>query len=734
MKDVKISQEAQLALVKLLAKLGLVSEVIAEQPWSDHDYCPVAHFARRGQFREEEALAALAEVLHLPVFTLDRRQTAPVLKAMDHKWVSGLAPELWRQLRCLPVKASDQQITLAMANPLDHHTLKSLEFQIGCRITVIIAKEEDILALLGQKNNSSYTIDLGSLVDEAPAASNSHEETSHLESNIIQDDVSAAPVVRLVNKILSDGVRALASDIHLNPEKDNLSVKVRVDGVMRPLFAIPAALKNPVTSRLKLLAGMDIAERRKPQDGRLRIKTEMGIKDLRLSTIPTLYGENLVIRILAADLNKITFEALGFTPSMRDELVLTLGNSSQVLLSTGPTGSGKTSTLYACLLHLRDGTTNIVTIEDPIEYRIQGINQIQVNPKLDVTFAQGLRSVLRQDPDVIMVGEIRDYETGSIAMQAAQTGHLVLSTLHTNTAAAAITRLRDLKIPSYLIASSLGTVVAQRLVRKLCPHCAVPLKGIDLVPYRCLGLVPEKMQAAAGCAECSDTGFRGRRGIFSILRITDPVREAIREELGEKEIERRARSGGFRTLAEEGIALLNNGESCIDELERALGPLELLMENIPHTPTGSNPITRRISALGPVSAGSFPLPRRRVLLVDDDENTRVVLSLLLQREMLEVEEAQDGFEALEKIYRNPPQIIICDLMMPRMSGFEMLKQLRHDSRIRSIPVLMLTAADSESNEIQVIDSGADDFVSKTADSKVMLARIHRLLERASNNT
>lgn len=730
MKDVSVSQEAQVALVRLLGKLGLVSAVVAEQPWCGTDYCPIAHFAKQGQLSENEALSLVSQKLSIPLFVFEHNKIGQLIQALEHQALNKITVEQWLQMRAAPVEVSSLEVTVAAANPLDQALQKSLEFRLGRSIKLALAREDEILNFLLRRASSSYTIDLNSLIENSGAIITPAEETSRAESHHTADDIAAPPVVRLANKILADAVRADASDIHLNPEKDNLTVKIRVDGILRTLFAVPNNFKQTVLSRLKLLSGMDIAERRKPQDGRLRIKTDYGLKDLRFSTIPTLHGENIVIRVLTPDLTKVTFEALGVDAPLQEKFSMALSSSAQVFLVTGPTGCGKTSTLYAALLRLRDGTTNIVTIEDPIEYRIQGVNQIQVNPKTEMTFAQGLRSLLRQDPDVIMVGEIRDYETGATAMQAAQTGHLVLSSLHANSAAAAVTRLRDLGVPAYLLSASLGTVVAQRLVRKLCRYCAVPLRGIDLSPYLGLGLRPDCMRAAAGCEECGGTGFKGRTGVFSFLPINDSVREAIRLELGEQEIEARARSAGFRSLLEVGIDILNQGISSLDELERSLGPMEALAASAGLGGARNSPRDAASGAGGAVSS----VPRRRVLLVDDDENTRVVLSLLLQREMFEVVEAQDGLEALEKVYQDPPQIIVSDLMMPRMNGLEMLQKLRHDSRVSSIPVLMLTAADSESNEIHLLDSGADDFVSKGADSKLMLARIHRLLERGPNNT
>jgi Tfp pilus assembly pilus retraction ATPase PilT/CheY-like chemotaxis protein len=448
---------------------------------------------------------------------------------------------------------------------------------------------------------------------------------------------------------------------------------------------------------------------------------------LRVSVLPTVHGENVVARILSSDQSFASFDSLGIPKEVERRFRRVLSGSSRVILVTGPTGSGKTSTLYAGLLHLNDGKNNIITIEDPIEYRIQGINQIQVNPKTGMTFAETLRSVLRQDPDVVMVGEIRDKETASIAMQVAQTGHLVLSTLHTNTAPAAITRLRDLGVASYLIASSVGSVVAQRLVRRLC-ECAVPVSGE--IGKRCgeLQIESAQLKMACGCDKCGNTGYKGRVGIFSFFEVSEEIAEAIRQEKSEVEIANLARAFGYLTLEESGLDLVKQGVTTIDELERVLGSLESYAKNSAQT-AGTRP-TKEPTLHAAAAKRPGPMQKRKILLVEDEENTRTVLALLLQREHFEVIEAENGLEALDRVYEHGPELIVCDLMMPKMSGVEMLRKLRADDRTRDIPVLILTAADDEKNELSLIGGGADDFMSKTTDSKIMVARVHRLLGRA----
>jgi CheY-like chemotaxis protein/nucleoside-triphosphatase THEP1 len=407
-----------------------------------------------------------------------------------------------------------------------------------------------------------------------------------------------------------------------------------------------------------------------------------------------------------------------------------LTRSSKVVLITGPTGSGKTSTLYAGVLHLRNANSRIITIEDPIEYRIEGISQIQVNPKIDMTFATALRSVLRQDPDVILVGEIRDAETATTAMQVAQTGHLVLSTLHTNTAASAITRLRDLGIASFLIASSLGTLVAQRLVRRLCSHCQIPISGEEEEKALKLGLDPALLASAKGCDECGGTGYRGRVALFSILDITPEVATAIRNELPEDEIEQAARSGGFWHLEEAVVPFLCSRTTSLSEAERVLGSLDtrLLAPHNPR-PKSSSAVAQESVQRSPSKDSTVEIPKRRVMIVDDDEGIRAIFQSLLEFEMFEVVSAADGHEALKLIYEQQPELVLCDLMMPNMNGEELLGRLRGDARTREIPVLVLTAAATEENELDLLKKGADDFVSKTARAEIIVARINRLLNR-----
>lgn len=711
------SESSHRSLMKVLRKRNLISDECLERSWNFSEQFPLAEISAKGYLKEAEGIAAVAEELKVDVIDIDHQRFTQIINLLDNPALGMIDSKSWDGLRAVPVSLREKNLTVAFANPLDHESLRSLEFHTGLSIRVAIASEEHIRCCLSRKLPNIET-EFRSLLQTRGKEFELTPRASNLESNLTTTD-DEAPVIRLVNRILGEGVQCGASDIHLSPEREQLEIRVRIDGILRPLLAIPSSLQAAVISRLKLLSGMDIAERRKPQDGRLRIKTPLGPRDLRLSTIPTANGENLVIRILSSDLAQISFESLGLQPSQVRQLQRCLTGSSRVVLVTGPTGSGKTSTLYASLLSLKDGETNIITIEDPIEYRIGGLNQTQVNNKIGVTFAQGLRAVLRQDPDVVMVGEIRDQETAQIAFQASQTGHLVLSTLHTNSAAATIVRLRDMGVASYVIAASLGAVIAQRLVRKLCPNCSTVDSNPVLKEMASLGLREGSVRKAVGCESCKQTGYQGRTAIYSMLEINDDVRDAIREERSEGVIEQAAQD--FLSLLEAGVQAVNSGITSIDEVERCLGSLELHQRN---RSQGSN---KNRSAQPKLDA---PKGRKKVLLAEDDENIRMVLSMLLENEAYEVIATCDGTEAIKKVYETRPDIVVCDLMMPKLDGYGVVRHIRSDQELKRLPILMLTAAQTEENEIRLLDIGADDFVGKTSDPKVLISRISRLLNRS----
>lgn len=697
-----------------LRKLGLIEEGI-DLHFDSDSYLPIRSLAIKGYFNEADAIEQIASKFGFGSVEITKTESANIRSLLSNDLFRNVESETWIEQVAVPWKIKGNTVEVVFANPFDIEAQKNLEFKIGRKIIPLIAAEEEILTALqsttrGADSSESFLKLVGDAVDLSTSQSGLH---THQESELHHDDASAPAVVRIVDKVISDSIELQASDIHVVPERDSLKVKIRVDGTLRPLTSIPNSAKSSVLSRIKLLSGMDIAERRKPQDGRLRIKRNGSSVDLRVSTVPSVHGETIVARILKGDRAKTSLDALQMPDSIRDQYEKLLKGSSKVILVSGPTGSGKTSTLYSGITHLADGSRNIITIEDPIEYRIDGITQIQVNQKISMTFADGLRSVLRQDPDVVMVGEIRDLETAQTAMNAAQTGHLVLSTLHTNSAPGGIVRLLDLGVQDYIIASSVSAIIAQRLVRKLCPMCA--RKATEEETRKLANFIKKgaNVRSAVGCDDCGGTGFQGRFGLYSILEITPEIAQTIKERRSESEIVSIAKEQGFISLWDSGLIALEDGSTSYEELERVLGTYE------------RGPIDK-ISAPLPTKQGQG-ITKRRLLLVEDDETTRSVLRMLFEDQFFEVEEATNGIEALEKIYESAPEIVICDLMMPRMNGLDMVKKLKGDVRTAEIPVIMLTAAATEENELKLIDSGADDFVSKTTDSKIMLARINRLL-------
>ena len=387
---------------------------------------------------------------------------------------------------------------------------------------------------------------------------------------------SEAPVIKLVQNLVVRAVEAQASDIHIEPREDSIRVRYRIDGVLHTVETLPLSVRAALSSRIKIMAQLNIAERRLPQDGRIKMTVRGHEIDLRVSTMPTMNGESVVLRILDRSSVALEFPALGFSGEGLAGFERLLQEPNGIILVTGPTGSGKTTTLYAALSQLNDSGRKLFTVEDPIEYQLAGVNQIQVNPKIGLTFATALRSILRQDPDIVMVGEIRDLETAEMAIRASLTGHLVLSTVHTNSAAATITRLLDMGVEDYLLASSLKGVLAQRLVRKLCPHCAVPGDVPPAILQRLARVASSTIdtrgvRSAKGCSQCRNTGFSGRTTIYELLPLTKDVKEVIVNSGAERAIDDMALRQGMTAMSHNGLEKVLSGETTIDEVLRVSG-------------------------------------------------------------------------------------------------------------------------------------------------------------------
>ena len=444
---------------------------------------------------------------------------------------------------------------------------EAVEWTLQCSVRPELALADDIASVLGRLGSDEAIGDTS--VGSQLASRNDEEDT--VES--LRDLASGAPVVRAVNEIIEIALQRRATDIHLEPVREGIRVRIRVDGILTTVRTFTAELSRPIVSRIKILASLNIAERRLPQDGRTRIRIGNLEADVRVATMPRAHGEAAILRLLQREKGITAFNKIGLSPRDFDAFSRALKTPHGMIVVTGPTGSGKTTTLAAALDSINDDTRNILTIEDPIEYEINGINQSQVKPAIGLTFANALRAFLRQDPDVIMVGEMRDTETARIAIQASLTGHLVMTTLHTNTAAAAITRLIDLQIEPFLLSATLQCIIAQRLVRVLCPHCRQRLEIDEAVisreaRYKALAVESGKIWKAVGCDRCGRSGYVGRRAVFEVLSVDDEIRHMITRGESEANIETCAKAHGMTTLNEDGLRAVLSGETSWDEVLR----------------------------------------------------------------------------------------------------------------------------------------------------------------------
>lgn len=515
---------------------------------------------RLGFITAEKMADALSVHLGYPRVDLARQYIAPEV-------VELVSDAFLKTHEILPLEVENNILTVAMTDPLNIFVIDELQRITGMSIQPMIATAGEIQTALSRAQDIASTARkvFDEYADPEQDESPREEEDQHLGD---------APGVRLANMILEQAVRENASDIHLEPNEEAMEVRFRVDGILRPVMTVPKRLRSGVQSRIKVMANLDITERRRPQDGRLQLKVGNHDVDMRVSTLPTIHGEKIVARVLNRAHGLLKIEELGFSPQTTEQIRRILRLNQGLILVTGPTGSGKTTTLYGFLSHLNSNEKNIITIEDPVEYQLEGINQVQVNPKVNLTFATGLRSMLRQDPDVIMVGEIRDKETAEIAVRSALTGHLVLSTLHTNHTVATIARLMDMGIEPYLISSTVSAVISQRLVRKVCPDCrqAVPLTDPVVIRFiKSLNMaVPEQVYQGTGCPLCNDTGYHGRAAVEEVLLMNKKLRQAVDHHAGEDELKQIAVEAGMVTLQENAVNKLIAGITSVEEIIRTV--------------------------------------------------------------------------------------------------------------------------------------------------------------------
>jgi type IV pilus assembly protein PilB len=519
-----------------------------------------ATLVKIGAITEESLLDFLSRFYGVPA--MDLRSFEP-----DVALTRLLPADVATKFMALPVSRSGRRLIVAMANPTNIFAIDDIKFITGYDVDPHVASEGSLKRALDRAYDSAGTMaDVMKSIDDELSVVEEAEEAE--DSGLAGAD--EAPIVKLVNSLIFDAVRKGASDIHMEPYERSLRVRFRIDGVLQEMMSPPFKFKAAIISRLKIMAELDIAERRVPQDGRIKIKVQGRTIDLRVSSLPTIFGEKIVMRILDKGNLNIDLEKLGFEAGAMKEFVSAIANPYGMVLVTGPTGSGKTTTLYSALSRVNTPEVNVMTAEDPVEYNLDGINQVLVHEDVGLSFAAALRAFLRQDPNIIMVGEIRDLETASIAVKAALTGHLVLSTLHTNDAPSAIGRLVDMGIEPFLVCSSVNLVLAQRLVRRVCANCKRLITLNDEV-LRELQLSPEEAATGtfylgAGCVDCSNTGYRGRQGVYEVMPMTPRLRELVLERASANEIKKLAIDEGMLTLRRDGLMKLRKGMTTTEEI------------------------------------------------------------------------------------------------------------------------------------------------------------------------
>jgi type IV pilus assembly protein PilB len=648
-----------------------------------------------------------------------RAAVALRLRAADFEHAQAhalrLIPErIARRLHVFPLSEDDQTIVVAVSDPTDIETEQAVGFASGRRAVFALAAPSNIEEAIDSGYAPDRSVErLLSSVDEEFA--DSVKVLEELEPETVgEKDVQAAPVVKLTNLILRNAVASGASDIHIEPGPTTGAVRFRIDGVLRIQMRLPTAALNRVVSRVKVLSKLDITDRLRPQDGRARIEVEDRAYDLRVSTVPTRDAEKAVIRVLRPDTAK-GLDDCGLADHELVRLRQLLSHRDGIVIVTGPTGSGKTTTLYAAIKEIATGDINVMTVEDPVEYELPGITQMQVETKRGVTFASALRAILRQDPDVIFVGEIRDSETAHVAAQAALTGHLVLATLHTNDAMSAVARLLDLGLDHATIATALRGAVAQRLVRRVCPDCAIPVTGDLTEQERRLALAfggPPTVRAV-GCKNCANTGYRGRLPVNEVAVITPAIAEKIAKGASTQLLQRAAIEGGMRTLKDVAIARARTGDTTLQEIQRVLG-------DVSESPTPE------------AAAGVVSPTKPHVLVVDNDAVIRSVALAALESGGYVAEAVADGDLALQRLSGGEDwDLVLTDLDMERVSGAELLRAVRTSVSMSALPVIVLTGSSDQAMELALMNDGADDYLRKPIEPDRLLARVKAVLRRVT---
>ena len=526
-----------------------------------------------GYVKEEEITQLLSEQYGVPSINLRHFE-------IDETVINLIPSEVSQKYLVIPVNRTGSTLTIAMADPTNVFAMDDIKFMTGYNIEPVVSSEIAIREALETYYGSTHALELKKVMDEMAEAEAEAlevlEEEDELDTPALEAATEEAPVVKLVNIILTDSIKKSASDIHIEPYEKDFRVRFRIDGVLYEIMHPPLKLKDAITSRIKIMAKMDISEKRLPQDGRIKIKIKIGGKaremDYRVSCLPTLFGEKIVLRLLDKENLVLDMTRLGFEKESLDRFERQIFKPYGMVLVTGPTGSGKTNTLYSSMSRVNTPETNIMTAEDPVEFNLHGINQVQMKEQIGLNFAAALRSFLRQDPNIVLVGEIRDFETAEIAVKAALTGHLVLSTLHTNDAPSTINRLMNMGIEPFLVSTSVNLICAQRLVRRICKECKenhpMPRQALLDVGFAENEVDALRLMKGVGCSNCNNTGYRGRVGLFEVMEISEEVRELILSGASAMELRRQAIEEGMITLRGSGLEKIRQGQTTVEEVVR----------------------------------------------------------------------------------------------------------------------------------------------------------------------
>ncbi len=678
----------------------------------------------------EKVLQALAKIYKVPYLDLNHVE-------VDERLINKCPEELCTEFHFVPVAMSGGEMVIATADPMDYAAMDTLQFKLGQRVRPVFTNPELIQKKIGElysDGDAAFDDAMSSLDDSGDfeaGVEDEDDENSSADIDTLKKGAEGSPIIKLVNGIIIKAMQLGSSDIHIEGGERHSIVRLRIDGRLRAVMQFPSKAHPMLVSRIKIMSKLDISNTRTPQDGRTKVKFGGKGFDMRVSTLPAMYGEKIVMRILDKSGLSLSLDILAFEKKADERIRECIGRPTGAVLVTGPTGSGKTTTLYSFLHHINDEETNIVTVEDPVEFQIKGLNQVQVNARAGMTFAAALRSILRQDPDVVMVGEIRDEETAHIALHAAQTGHLVMSTLHTNDAPSTVSRLVEMGTDAVALSSCLNMIVAQRLARRLCPKCKKKVKPSEEMVSQFE--IPENIDIyePVGCEACLNIGYKGRCGVHETLYVNDRVREAIAHEASDQELMQVCREEGMYTLYEDGMNKVLAGITSIKEVQRLATPPEdftfrdridedgLLMS------LGQAAQARDLKQVKSDDEQGVDT----ILIIDDSKSIRSLVRFILQAEKHDVIEADDGRKGLSLLQtaKEKLSLVIVDYEMPNVDGPTFITEMRRQSKYDDIPIIMLTSRKDEEDEVLGLDSGADDYIVKPVEPMKLQARVRKML-------